>query len=155
VKKLTVCLLLIGLSGGILTGADAPQEKHIQFSLAFDIMSLTNRSDETKASIGAEALVIFNLGRRIMIMPEVFAGSGSYSAGLTLNLKLGHFFVGAGGTVGGLYRDANEWNPIGLLKVQAGVKGPHFLVAVAYLNNLNPGNWPTLSGFSLAAGLVF
>lgn len=154
-KKLTICLLLAGLSGGILTGSDVPQEKKIQFSLVFDILSLTNRHDETKASGGAEALVIFNLGRRIMIMPEVFVGSGSFSGGLTLNIKLGRFFVGAGGTGGGLYHDATEWNPIGLLKVQAGVKGPHFLVAAAYVNNLNPGNWPTLSGFSLAAGLVF
>ncbi|GEM_PF-1865596 len=154
-KTLTVCLLLAVLSGGLLAGADVPQEKKIQFSLAFDITSLTNRHDETKMSAGAEGLVIFNLGRRIMIMPEVFAGSESFSAGLTLNLKLGRFFVGAGGTGGGLYHDANEWNPIGLLKVQAGVKGTHFLVAAAYVNNLNPGNWPTLSGFSLAAGLVF
>lgn len=154
-KKLTVCLLLAGLSGSFLTGADVPQEKKLQFSLAFDIISLTNRHDETKASVGAEALVILNLGRRIMIMPEAFAGSESFSAGLTLNLKLGRYFVGAGGTGGGLYHDANEWNPIGLLKVQAGVKGPHFLVTAAYVNNLNPGNWPTLSGFSLAAGLVF
>ncbi len=154
-KILTVCLLLAGLPGGLLYSSGVPQEKKTRFSLVLEMTSLTNRHDETKTDIGAGALVIFSLGRRFMIMPEVFVGSGSFSAGLTLNLKLGRFFVGAGGTGGGLYHDANEWNPIGLLKVQAGVKGAHFLVTAAYLNNLNPGNWPTLSGFSLAAGFVF
>jgi|WetSurSiteA1Bulk_404760.scaffolds.fasta_scaffold41698_2 hypothetical protein len=154
-KKTAVILLVAGFSAGLLTGADAPRERKVQFSLLFNMTSLTNSGDETKLSVGAEGLVIFNLGRHLMIMPEVVAGSAAFSVGLTINLKFDRFFVGAGGTGGGLYDDRTEWNPIGLLKVQAGIKGPHFLVTAAYVNNLNPGNWPTLSGFSLAAGLVF
>ncbi len=154
-KKAAVILLLAGFSAGLLAGAEAPRERTVQFSLLFNMTSLTNRSDETKLSVGAEGLVIFNLGRHVMIMPEVFAGSETFSVGLTFNLRFDRFFIGVGGTGGGLYHDMHEWNPIGLLKVQAGIKGPHFLVTAAYLNNLNPGNWPTLSGFSLAAGLVF
>jgi hypothetical protein len=154
-KKRAVCLLLAGLSAGVLMSGEVAREKRTQFALAMNLIGLTNRYDETKLNVGAEGLVIFNLGRHIMIMPEVLAGSAAFSVGLTINLRFDRFFIGAGGTGGGLYHDMHEWNPIGLLKVQAGVKGPHFLVTAAYVNNLNPGNWPTLSGFSLAAGLVF
>jgi hypothetical protein len=154
-KRTAFVLLVAGLSAGFLAAAEPPRERTVQFSLLFNMTSLTNRHDETKLSVGAEGLVIFNLGRHVMIMPEVFAGSETFSVGLTLNLRFDRFFIGAGGTGGGLYHDMHEWNPIGLLKVQAGLKGPHFLVTAAYVNNLNPGNWPTLSGFSLAAGFVF
>ena len=76
-KILTVCLLLAGLPGGLLYSSGVPQEKKTRFSLVLEMTSLTNRHDETKTDIGAGALVIFSLGRRFMIMPEVFVGSGA------------------------------------------------------------------------------
>jgi hypothetical protein len=154
-KKTAVWILLAGLSAAAAGGGQAAQEKKTQFALALGVMDLANRGDESKVIAGLDGLVIFNLGRRIMIMPEARVGSTGFFTGLTLNVRLGRIFIGAGGEGGKLYDDPHEWSVIGLLKVQAGLKGPHFLAAAAYVDNLNPGNWPTLSGFSLMVGYIF
>jgi hypothetical protein len=152
-KKLLACLLVAGLSAGILSGAEVAREKKTQFAVALNLVTLSEQGD-LQAVIGPAGLVIFNIGRRFMIAPEVLLGVNGSFAGATFNVKFKGFFLGLGGVAGGLYKDRFEWNPISLLKVQAGIKGPRLIAALAYVNNL-VDFYPKLSGLSLTVGYLF
>jgi hypothetical protein len=152
-KKLAVCLLVASLSAGLLSGGEIEREKKTQFSLAFNLVALSERGD-LQSIVGPAGLVIFNIGRRFMIMPELCLGVNGLFVGGTFNVKFGGFFLGLGGVGGGLYKDRFEWNPISLVKVQAGLKGRHMIAAIAYVNNLGD-IYPKLTGLSLMAGYTF
>jgi len=153
VKKLAACFILAGLSAGVLLGEEAGRERKVQFAAAFNLVALSERGD-LQSIVGPAGLVIFNVGRRFMIVPEACLGVNGAFAGATFNVQFGGFFLGLGGVAGGLYKDRFEWNPISLVKVQAGLKGRRVIATLAYVNNL-VDFYPKLSGLSLAVGYLF
>jgi hypothetical protein len=148
VKKVVLSLFLAGLFLSANLGAAVPGEKKTQISLGLNVLMLSDpRATRKRLRPGAKGH--FNLGRSVVVAPEVSAGIGGWSAGGTVNFRSKGFFAGAGYLVAGLGGSWGEWGANSLFRVQAGAKGPHWLFAASYLAN----RW--LKGFGVTAGYIF
>lgn len=135
---------------GVGLGAAVPGEKTAQFSLGVSALVLSETySNGSKGIYGPGLRIDLNLGRSLIIAPEISGGVGGWSAGGTVNFRSGKFFAGAGYLAASLGGNWEDWGVNSLLKVQVGAKGPHWLVAASYVTN----RW--LKGFGLTAGYVF
>jgi hypothetical protein len=149
-KKTVLSFLAAGLFLSAGLGAAVPGEKPTQISLGVSAMFLSETySSGSKGIYGPGLRVDFNLGKSLIIAPEVSGGVGGWSAGGTVNFRSGKFFAGAGYLAASLGGNWEDWGVNSLIKVQIGAKGPHWLVAASYLTN----RW--LKGFGLTAGYVF
>ena len=149
-KKTVLSVLVAGLFLSAGLGGAVPGEKPTQISLGAGALVLSETYSSGSKSIYGPALRIdFNLGRSLIISPEVSGGVGGWSAGGTVNFRSGQFFAGAGYLAASLGGNWEDWGVNSLLKVQIGAKGPHWLVAAAFVAN----RW--LRGFGLTAGYVF
>ncbi len=149
-KKTVLGLLVAGLFLSAGLGAAVPGEKTTQISLGVSALVLSETySDGSKGIYGPGLRVDFNLGKSLIVAPEVSGGVGGWSAGGTVNFRSGKFFAGAGYLAASLGGNWDEWGVNSLLKLQIGAKGPHWLIAASYVAN----RW--LKGFGLTAGYVF
>lgn len=149
-KKAVLGLLVAGLFLSAGLGAAVPGEKKTQISLGVSALVLSETySNGSKGIYGPGLRVDFNLGKSLIVAPEVSGGVGGWSAGGTVNFRSGMFFAGAGYLAASLGGNWDEWGVNSLLKLQIGAKGPHWLIAASYVTN----RW--LKGFGLTAGYVF
>ncbi len=149
-NKIVLVLLVAGLFLSAGLGAAVPGEKTTQISLGVSALVLSETySSGSKGIYGPGLRVDFNLGKSLIIAPEVSGGVGGWSAGGTVNFRSGKFFAGAGYLAAALGGNWDEWGVNSLFKLQIGAKGPHWLVAASYVTN----RW--LNGFGLTAGYIF
>jgi len=149
-NKAVLSLLPAILSLSIGLGAAVPAQKRTQISLGLNVLVLSETfTSDTKAVVGAGVRVDLSLGRSLFIAPEASAGLGGWTVGGTVNFRAKRFFAGAGYLAAGLGGSWREWGVNSLFKIQAGTKGPRWLIAVSYVAN----RW--LKGFGLTAGHIF
>ena len=149
-KRTVLGLLAAGLLLSAGLSAAVQGEKTTQLSLGVGALVLSETySSGSKGIYGPGLRVDLNLGRSLIIAPEVSGGVGGWSAGGTVNFRSGKFFAGAGYLAASLGGNWEDWGVNSLLKIQAGAKGPHWLVAASYVTN----RW--LKGFGLTAAYIF
>ena len=134
-------------------GTAGAQEKKVQLGLTLIALVLLDDTDNSRTVIGPGLRVDFNLGKSVILTPEASLGFTGLYVGGTVNYRLRKFFIGAGGGLIYFFKKEQDVQGDAVLKVQVGAKGPHWLVAAAYVSNILSGGW--LNGVHLTAGYIF
>lgn len=148
------------LAGGLIfataaaaAGANAADGRKTRFAITLSGLALSPDTGDLSAVIGPGLLVDFKLGKSFAIAPEITLGfSGVYAGGM-VNYGGRKFFVGAGGGFVYFWQEDQDIQGDGLLKFQAGLKGPRWLFTAAFVSNILSGSW--LNGLQLTAGYDF
>jgi len=152
-NKFVLVFLLMGLTAGAVRGADDPVGKKAQLALTLSGFYLVPDTGSTRSLLAPGLRVDLNLGKSFILAPEASLGFTGLYVGGTFNYRLRKFFVGAGGGLIYFYKEAQDIQGDWVLKIQAGAKGSHWLVAAAYVSNILSGGW--LNGVHLTAGYIF
>jgi hypothetical protein len=159
-KKMFLGLMATALLCSADLGAGPGQPERIQFAAIVSGISGDNEVKGKFFNIGPGVRLDFNLSKWLMISPEIsyFAGEGGgLSYGGTVNGRLGPAYAGIGVAMldqntliffqdPGVHLNA-FW------KLQAGLKGRHWLVSLSYFADSLGRPW--IRGLGLTAGYVF
>lgn len=152
-RRTLVILAVVGMTIGALSGAEAPAMKKIQFSLGIGGVGVKPDTGDTRGLIGPAATVHFNLGRSLIVAPELTAGIGGTYLGATVNVRFRKIFLGVGGGLLYFFSERQEVQGDGMLKVQIGAKGASWLFTAAFVSNVLSGAW--LNGAQVTVGYIF
>jgi len=111
-------------------------EKKVQLALTLSGLALVPDTGSARGILAPGLRVDFNLGKSFILAPEAFVGFTGLYVGGTVNYRYRKFFVGTGGGLVYFFKEAQDVQGDGMLKVQVGAKGPHWLVAAAYVSNI-------------------
>jgi hypothetical protein len=152
-RKLVLGLFLMGLAVSSVLGASVPGEKPIQFSLALSGGGFWPDSGDARTIIGLGTRLDFNLGKWIILAPEVTLGLAGTTLTGTFNLRYNGLFAGAGGGLVYFWEDQQEVGAVAVVKLQAGFKSRNWIVTAAYMSDSLPTGW--FYGFQGTIGYIF
>jgi len=153
-------LVVVAMAHGSVLRADSASLRRIQFAVTVAGLAGSGETYGGFSNIGPGGRVDFNLGKRLMISPEIawfFGEDGGLSLGGTVNYRFGKGYAGLGVV------SLNKSNAIFLYdyrhaatafwKAHAGIKGRHWLIDVSYVTINIAHLW--LYGFGMTAGYIF